>query len=145
MLLQEFLSRKKLSRKYRSIFGLKSWSCDRRNRTAFLFWIVISLFPGEAKNETSTQNRQPEDGWHSRSGARPAKGTPRATARHSQLALVLSRFPLFFFPLPFFFCPTGSIRIVRELDVSGCVKVSISGPRGQRCKIDEMWRRGKKS
>jgi len=30
MLLQEFLSRKKLSRKYRSIFGLKSWSCDRR-------------------------------------------------------------------------------------------------------------------
>jgi len=30
MLLQEFLSRKKLSRKKLSIFGLKSWSCDRR-------------------------------------------------------------------------------------------------------------------
>jgi len=30
MLLQKFLSRKKLSRKYRSIFGLKNQSCDRR-------------------------------------------------------------------------------------------------------------------
>ena len=30
MLLQEFLSRKKPSRKYRSIFGLKNQSCDRR-------------------------------------------------------------------------------------------------------------------
>jgi len=30
MLLQEFLSRKKLSRKKTWIFGLKSWSCDRR-------------------------------------------------------------------------------------------------------------------
>ena len=28
MLLQKFLSRKKLSRKYRSIFGLKNQSCD---------------------------------------------------------------------------------------------------------------------
>ena len=31
MLLQKFLSRKKLSRKYRSIFGLKNQSCDRRH------------------------------------------------------------------------------------------------------------------
>ena len=30
VLLQKFLSRKKLSRKYRSIFGLKNQSCDRR-------------------------------------------------------------------------------------------------------------------
>jgi len=30
MLLQKFLSRKKLSTKYRSIFGLKNQSCDRR-------------------------------------------------------------------------------------------------------------------
>jgi len=30
MLLQKFLSRKKLSRKYRSIFGLKNLSCDLR-------------------------------------------------------------------------------------------------------------------
>ena len=33
MLLPKFLSRKKLSRKYRSIFGLKIRSCDRRHRS----------------------------------------------------------------------------------------------------------------
>ena len=31
MLLPKFLSQKKLSRKYRTIFGLKNRSCDRRN------------------------------------------------------------------------------------------------------------------
>jgi len=40
MLLQEFLSRKKLSRKYRSIFGLKSWSCD---------WRQMGFFPSAAQ------------------------------------------------------------------------------------------------
>jgi len=34
MLLPKFLSRKKLSRKYRSIFGLTNWSCDWRYRIA---------------------------------------------------------------------------------------------------------------
>jgi len=32
MPLQKFLSKKKLSRKYRSIFGLKNQSCERRNK-----------------------------------------------------------------------------------------------------------------
>ena len=43
MLLQKFLSRKKLSRKYRSIFGLKNQSCDRR-KIIFLRFLFSCRF-----------------------------------------------------------------------------------------------------
>jgi len=42
MLLQKFLSRKKLSRKYRTIFGLKNQSCDRRYSPVMLLLSLIS-------------------------------------------------------------------------------------------------------
>jgi len=44
MLLPKFLSRKNLSRKYRSIFGLKNRSCDRRQITLELQNSRLSIF-----------------------------------------------------------------------------------------------------
>ena len=52
MLIQKFLSRKKLSRKNRSIFGLKNLSCDRRNSTSIagVPFDSVGRFPSNRKN-----------------------------------------------------------------------------------------------
>ena len=67
MLLPKFLSRKKISRKYRSIFGVKNRSCDRRESKELelehlvvqFFWMLgtrhqsegIEKYPGEGSEE----------------------------------------------------------------------------------------------